>query len=276
MNHSYNIMNYGAVADGMTNNAAAIQSAIDDASVNGGQVFVPAGIFLSGTIRLKSNIDLHLSKGAVLLCSCEETDILSFRELYGPEKEVWAGGCFLFAYHEQNITISGEGTIQGQGEKLFIDDLADGDFHECPLNVAPFRPRTTFLEDITDLKIKDVTIRDAASWSLHMAGCRRVLVQNIKILNNHRGANNDGIDPDCCKDVMISNCLVETGDDAIVIKTTEMMTKKYGASENIIVSDCILTSRDSGVKIGTETHGDIRNIIISNCIIFHANLVCAH
>lgn len=76
----------------------------------------------------------------------------------------------------------------------------------------------------------------------------------------------NGIDPDCCKDVMISNCLVETGDDAIVVKTTQLMTKKYGFSENIVVSNCVLTSRDSGVKIGTETHGDIRNIIISNCV----------
>ena len=266
MNSVFNILNYGAVADGVTNNAEAIQRAIDAASINGGQVLIPAGTFLSGTIRLKSNIDFHLSAGAVLLCSCDEKEILSFRELYGPDEEVWAGGCFLFAYHEHNITISGEGTIQGQGSKLFIDDLADGDFHECPLNIAPFRPRTTFLEAITDLKIKDITIRDAASWSLHMAGCRRVMVHNIKILNNHRGANNDGIDPDCCKDVMISNCLVETGDDAVVVKTTRLMTKTYGASENIVVSNWVLTSRDSGVKIGTETHGDIRNIIISNCI----------
>ena len=266
MSSVFNILDYGAVADGVTNNANAIQRAIDAASVTGGQVLVPAGTFLSGTIRLKSNIDFHLSSGAVLLCSCDEKEILSFRELYGPEEEVWAGGCFLFAYHEHNITISGEGTIQGQGHKLFIDDHADGDFNECPLNIAPFRPRTTFLEDVTDLKIKDITIRDAASWSLHMAGCRRVMVHNIKILNNHRGANNDGIDPDCCKDVMISNCLVETGDDAIVVKTTQLMTGKYGASENIVVSNCVLTSRDSGVKIGTETHGDIRNIIIRNCI----------
>ncbi len=266
MRSIYNILDYGAVADSVTNNAAAIQQAIDAASEKGGQVYVPAGTFLSGTIRLKSNIDFHLSAGAVLLCSCDEKEILSFRDLYGPEEEVWNGGCFLFAYHAHNITISGEGTIQGQGYKLFIDDQADGEFHECPLNIAPFRPRTTFLEDVTDLKIKDITIRDAASWSLHMAGCRRVMVHNIKILNNHRGANNDGIDPDCCKDVVINDCLVETGDDAIVVKTTQLMTKKYGASENIVISNCVLTSRDSGVKIGTETHGDIRNIIISNCI----------
>ena len=86
MNNIYNILDYGAVADGITNNAAAIQKAIDAASVNGGQILVPAGTFLSGTIRLKSNIDFHLSAGAVLLCSCDEKEILSFRELYGPEK----------------------------------------------------------------------------------------------------------------------------------------------------------------------------------------------
>ena len=85
MSNIFNILNYGAVADGVTNNAAAIQQAINAASVNGGQVYVPSGTFLSGTIRLKSNIDFHLSAGAVLLCSCDEKEILSFRELYGPE-----------------------------------------------------------------------------------------------------------------------------------------------------------------------------------------------
>ena len=81
MNSVFNILDYGAVADSITNNAKAIQQAIDEASVNGGQVFVPAGTFLSGTIRLKSNIDFHLSAGAVLLCSCDEMEILSFRQI---------------------------------------------------------------------------------------------------------------------------------------------------------------------------------------------------
>lgn len=265
----YNIVDFGAVADGTTNNAAAIQSAIDKATENGGRVVVPSGEFLSGTLVLKSNVELYLEKGAVLISSLKEADILDFAKLFEDDNACtgWDGGCFLFACHEKNITISGEGVIYGQGDKVFVDDNADNGAHECPLQVTAFRPRTTFFEDVENLTVRDVTIKDAAFWTLHMAGCRHVLVKDIKILNDVRGANNDGIDPDCCQDVMISGCLVKTGDDAIVVKTTKPMAAKYGASENIAISNCILYSHDSGLKIGTETHGDIRNILLSDCVI---------
>lgn len=264
----YNILDYGAVADGVSNNAAAVQAAIDEASACGGQVVIPAGRFLSGTLILKSNIDFHLEKGAVLISSLNQADILDFAKLFEDDNACtgWDGGCFLFACHAENITISGEGVIYGQGDKVFFDDDVDGGAHECPLNVAAFRPRTTFLEDVTNLVIRDITIKDAAFWTLHMAGCKHVRVEGIKILNDERGANNDGIDPDCCKDVMISGCLVKTGDDAIVIKSTKPMTERYGGSENIVISNCILYSHDSALKIGTETHGDIRNVILSDCV----------
>ena len=115
--------------------------------------------------------------------------------------------------------------------------------------------------------MQDVTFRDSALWTLRVAGCRRVRVQGIKILNNTRGANNDGIDPDSCQDVVISDCFIATGDDAIVIKTTKPITEKYGPCENILIRGCVLASHDSALKIGTETHGDIRNIIMSDCVV---------
>ncbi len=267
--NTFNILDFGAVADGQTNNAEAIQTAIDLASEHSGTVVIPAGKFLSGTLVLKSNIDFHLEKGAVLISSLNEADILDFAKLFEDDNACtgWDGGCFLFACHEQNITISGEGTIYGQGDKVFFDDNADDGFHECPLNVTSFRPRTTFFEDVENLVIRDITIRDAAFWTLHMAGCRNVSVLDIKILNDMRGANNDGIDPDCCKDVIIRGCLIKTGDDAIVVKTTKPMAERYGSAENIVISDCILYSHDSALKIGTETHADIRNIVFGNCVI---------
>lgn len=265
----FNILDYGAKSDGVSNNADAIQKAIDEASANGGRVVVPAGRFLSGTLVLKSNIDFHLESGAVLISSLEEEDIMDFAKLFEDDNRTtgWDGGCFLFALHEENITISGNGTIYGQGDKVFFDDNADNGAHECPLNVTAFRPRTSFLEDVTNLTIQDITIQDAAFWTLHMAGCRHVRVKDIRILNDVRGANNDGIDPDCCQDVIISGCLVKTGDDAIVVKTTKPMAKKYGPCENIVISGCILYSHDSGLKIGTETHGDIRNVVMGDCVI---------
>ena len=265
----FSIREFGAIPDGVTNNAQAIQRAIDEASRSGGQVVIPAGHFLSGTLILKSHIDLHLEKGAVLIGSLRPEDILDFARLFDDDNACtgWDGGCFLFACHERDITISGEGEIWGQGEKVFFDDDADSGAHECPLRAAAFRPRTTFLEDVEDLTIRDVTIRNAAFWTLHMAGCRHVRIKDIRILNHIRGANNDGIDPDCCRDVIITGCLIQTGDDAIVVKSTKPMAARYGGSENIVISHCILYSRDSGLKIGSETHGDIRNLLMSDCVI---------
>ncbi len=266
----YNILKYGAMPDGITDNAKAIQAAIDAAAcAGGGRVVIPAGRFLSGTIRLKSNIELHLQAGAVLTSSLREEDILDFARLFSDDNldTGWDGGCFLFACNEKNITISGTGTIYGQGDKVFFDDDTDGGYHESPLNVTAFRPRTTFFENIENLTVRDITIQDAAFWTLHMAGCRHVRISDIRILNDVRGANNDGIDPDCCSDVIITGCLVKTGDDAIVIKTTKPMAEKYGACENIVIQNCILYSHDSAIKIGTETHGDIRGIVISDCIV---------
>ena len=265
----YKIQDYGAVADGVTNNSQAIQRAIDKASEKGGRVVIPAGRFLSGTIWLKSNIELYLETGAVLISSLKPEDILDFAELLEDDNPDtgWEGGCFLFARHAENITIAGNGTIYGQGDRVFFDDNTDEGFHECPLNVTAFRPRLTFFEDVKNLTIRDITIRNAAFWTLHMAGCRFVRIEGIRILNDVRGANNDGIDPDCCKDVLIHHCMVETGDDAIVVKATKPMAERYGACENLIISDCVLHSHDSALKIGTETHGDIRNLVMADCII---------
>lgn len=260
-----NILDYGAVADGVTNNQAMIQAAIDDCTKAGGRVIVPAGTFLSGTIQLKSQIDLHLEKGSILVASQDPAHIRHFEA--DATVDGFASGCFLYACHAENITISGEGTIDGQGRKVYFEDPAQGEFDECPLSVTGFRPRTTYLEDVIGLTVKEVTFHDSCFWTLHMAGCRHVVVDGIKIFNNDRGPNNDGIDPDGCQDVVIRNCLVETGDDAIVLKATQPIWKKYGHCENIIITGCILHSRDSALKIGTETYGDVRNVVFSDCIV---------
>ena len=265
----YNILDYGAAADGITNCAPAIQRAIDECSITGGVVLIPAGNFLSGSLRLKSNVQLHLESGACLIASTVPGDMVDFSKEFEDDNEDtgWEGGCFLFACHEKNITISGQGRIDGQGRQYFYDDDAPDGFHECPLQVRGLRPRMTFLEDVENLTVKDVTFFDAAFWTLHMAGCRNVLIDNIRILNNDRGPNNDGIDPDCCRNVIIRGCLIEAGDDCVVIKTTGPMAEKYGASCNILVSDCALHTRSSAIKIGTETWADIHDVIISNCVL---------
>jgi polygalacturonase len=265
----YNIEKYGAKADGVTNNRKAIQKAIDDCSnAGGGRVVIPAGKYASGTLTLKSFVELHLETGAVLTCCLDEDPSVDSAFPYkdsSPDMG-WDGGCFLCAFHARDISITGSGVIYGRGDQIFYDDGADGDFHECPENVrTEKRPRLTFFEDIQNLTVTGVTFRDAAFWTLHMAGCRCVLIDGIRIQNDPRGANNDGIDPDTCKNVVISNCIIQTGDDAIVVKNSEAIAKKYGNCENIIIHHCILSSHDSALKIGTETFQGIRNILLSDC-----------
>ncbi len=266
---SYNIVSFGAVADGVTNSAAAIQAAVDAAALSGGgTVEVPAGRFLTGSVLLKSNVELRLEAGAVLVSSLKEEDILPFpADPSEGEVDGWNGGFFLGARDAVNVTISGSGVIDGQGDKVFVDADVDSGWHECPKKVAAFRPRMLLFEHVTGLHISGVTLKDAAFWTLHMAGCRHVRIHDICILNDDRGANNDGIDPDSCQDVIISDCDISTGDDAIVLKATAPMTRRYGPCENVTITNCVLHSRDSALKIGTETHGDIRNVLLSNCVV---------
>ncbi|MBQ9308790.1 MAG: glycoside hydrolase family 28 protein, partial [Clostridia bacterium] len=211
----YDVQQFGAIADGKTNCAKAIQAAVDKAyQAGGGRVLLPTGRYLSGSILLKSNVELHLEAGAVLISSLEEADILPFpADPSEGEVDGWNGGFFLGARDAENITLSGQGVIDGQGDRVFVDADVDSGFHECPLRVAAFRPRMILFENVRNLTVADITLKDAAFWTLHMAGCRHVRIHDIRILNNDRGANNDGIDPDCCQDVVISNCIVHTGDD---------------------------------------------------------------
>ena len=266
----YFITDFGAVGDGKTLNTAAIQNAIDTCtSAGGGQVVVPAGRFLSGTICLKSNVELHLESGAELISSLDPHDMPDLMGGFEDDNRDtgWEGGCFLLAQHAENVTISGFGRIDGRGREVFYEDADDGGSHESPLKVRGFRPRMSFLEDVKNLTVKDVTFFDAAFWTLHMAGCRNVLIDGIRIENNERGPNNDGIDPDCCQDVIIRGCNIRCADDAIVVKTTAPMTKKYGPCANILISNCILRSHSSALKIGTETWGDIHHVTMSDCIL---------
>ncbi len=265
----FNVLDYYAIPDGVTKCTDAIQAAIDRCSENGGRVIFPPGKYLSGTLRLRSNVELHLESGATLISSLNEADMIDFSKDFDDDNDDtgWEGGCFLYACHERNITISGTGIIDGQGREVFFDDEPEGALKECPLNVKGFRPRMSFLEDIENLTIMDVTFKDSAFWTLHMAGCNGVRIENIRIMNNKRGPNTDGIDPDCCKNVIIRGCNIVSGDDCIVIKSTAPMYKKYGESENVVVSGCILKTNCTAIKVGTETYGDIHDVIVSDCVI---------
>ena len=252
----YLVKDYGAIADGVTDAAPSIQKAIDECNKNGGgKVILSAGTYLCSTITLKSNVEFHLEMGCKIISSFD-------------------GDCYseghaalLEAKDAENISITGFGVIDGRSQMIFYDDGQDP-LHEAPLDYpyGVFRPRTSMFENIKNLVIRDITIQNSVFWTLHFAGCNNVTVSGIKILNDTRSNENDGIDPDCCKNVVISDCIITAGDDPIVVKTTKPMAEKYGSSENIVVTNCVFKTKSAGLKIGTETWADIRNIEMSGCV----------
>lgn len=276
----YNILEYGAVGDGKTNDAAAIQKAIDAChAAGGGTVLFPGGrVYVSGQVNLLSNVEVHLEMGAVWKASDNLDDYYSLRPRPQPSEQSskvpsyinceYAGRpylVFIHAHGQQNIAITGQGTIDGN-EAIFYGD--DNPYHI----EGSFYPRVPvlFLEAVDHLTIRDIRIQGSAFWTLHMVGCQDVLIEGIRILNNLRMANCDGIDPDHCRDVRIANCHIECGDDAIVLKNTADHMQ-YGPTENIVIENCTLVSTSAAIKFGTEGEADFRNIYVNNCAISRSN-----
>jgi len=244
---TFDVHDHGATGDGVTPDTAAIQRAIDGAAATGrgARVLLRAGrTYLTGPLTLKGGIDFHLEEGAVLLVSVRAEDY----------PDPLAG--VLHANGADDLTISGTGTIDGRSPEFMESYDAQGEWW-VPRS---FRPRLVVLENCENLRIRDITLRQAPSWTVHLVGCRRVLVDHVTIRNQMDVPNCDGIDPDHCQDVEIRNCHIVCGDDAIVIKTTARYPQ-YGPSRNILVRDCVLETQDSGLKIGTETTQDIHDIL---------------
>lgn len=276
----YYVDEFGAKGNGITNDRMAIQAAIDAcANAGGGKVILSGGkTYISGYILLKSNVEFHLEAGAVLKATSDLKDYYPLANggvVHAHESGLpsylnceYAGKpfqAFIYALGEENVVISGYGTIDGNEEVFYGMDAGyhiEGSYYpRIPL---------LLLEDIRHLTVKDVTLRGCAFWTLHMVGCNDVLVDGIRILNNLRMANSDGIDPDHCRNVRIVNCHVECGDDAIVLKNTADY-RKYGPTENIVISGCTLISTSAAIKFGTEGEDDFRNILVDNCCISESN-----
>lgn len=276
---TYNIFDYGAVGDGKTLDTSAIQHAIDDCAANGGgQVLIPGGhIYRTGSLVLKSFVDFHLEMGAVLKASDDMKDFDLFHSNITIQKGLdvptyenceYTGAPYLFfiyAKDAQYVSITGYGKIDGN-EEIFYGTVTkwhiDGSFYP--------RMPLLFLENIENLSIRDVTLTGSAFWTTHMVGCRNVMIDSVRILNNLRLANCDGIDPDHCQNVHISNCHIEAADDCIVLKNTKH-AMQYGPCENIVVTNCTLKSTSAAIKIGTESEALFHNILVDNCNIYQTN-----
>jgi polygalacturonase len=247
-----NVLAMGAVGDGATLDTLPIQQTIDRVSAaGGGRVIVPGGRrFLIGALMLKSNVDLHLADGAVLLAS--------------PEKAHYAfetNSGVINAYRANDVHISGTGHVDGQGMK-FMGDYSP--VHERWEPLA-FRPRMFHLIGCTGLEISGISFGHSPEWGLHTLGCEHVLIDGVRIRNYLDVPNCDGMDPDRCRDMEIKNCDIVCADDGIVIKTSEQKGDDFGPAHNIVVRDCSIVCRDSGIKIGTETFGDISKILFERC-----------
>jgi polygalacturonase len=247
----FDVLAQGAVGDGVANDTAAIQRAIDAAAAVGGgaRVRLRGGKrYLVSAMELRGGIDFHIEKGAEIVVSTDPADYAN------PRNGV------LHAVGAHKLTISGGGVINGRSRE-FMAGFDEADEWWLPKS---FRPRLLVLEGCNDLTIRDVTFKQAPSWTVHLVGCQRVLVDRVSIFNQMDVPNCDGIDPDHCQDVEIRRCHIVCGDDAIVIKTTAAFAK-YGPSRNIRVRDCVLETQDSGLKIGTETTQDIHDIVLEDC-----------
>lgn len=254
MSH-FDVLDFGAVGDGETNDRAAIQKAIDTCTANGGgQVRLAAGKqFLSGQIVLKDHVDLHLEPGARLIASTDPAD--------------YDDRVFVSAFNAFNVSVTGTGVIDGRGHLFMREELP----HIYDLDRDnDFRTRLVKFTACRNVTFRDVTLFNGASWTLHLAGCDDVLVHGIRILNNLKLPNCDGIGPDRSRNVRISDCYIEAGDDCIVLKATQPHMD-LGPCENITVTGCTLVSASAALKIGTETYGDIRNVIFDSCVIRGSN-----
>ena len=254
----FNVLDFGARGDGISDDTVQVQKTVDACIANGGgQVVLPGGkTFLTGAITLGSQVDFHLARGAVLKGSPRWQD-------YG------TAGALIFARDATGLSISGDGTLDGNDKAVWqalADETAGGDVTKpgwwpqsfCGIwwpfgrsandhSLVPGRPMQIILVGCRNVRLRDFTISNAPSWTVHPVGCNDLSIDSLSIHNDRDVANNDGIDLDHCKNVRVANCLIDTADDGIVIKNTPNFAA-FGRSENITVTGCVISSRSGRVE----------------------------
>ena len=276
----YNVKDYGAKGDGKALDHIAINKAIEAAAQQGGgQVLLPQGVYLCGSIRLKSHIDLHLMPGAKILAAPAEMKVYDESEVFGaPEYQdgghTYFHNSLIWAEGQQDISISGYGVIDGEGLTRHDTERA-GNVQGGSIGTGD---KAIALKQCRNITIRDITIFRGGHFAIIITGCEIGTIDNVTI-----DTNRDGIDIDCCKYITVSNTKVNTPhDDAIVLKSSYAL-KKPVLCEHILITNCIVTGYKLGtfldgtyvpekvnwvcgrIKLGTESNGGYRNITISNC-----------
>jgi polygalacturonase len=291
------IKDFGARAGGDFDNTEAIRKAIDACNrAGGGRVVVPAGVYMTGAIHLKSNVNLHVSEGATLKFSTDPAKYLPVVYTRWEGTELMNYSPFIYAFEQQNIAVTGRGTLDGsasdenwwkwarrQGStpapasadvrrlremgnsNVPVSQRVFGEGHYLrPPFIEPYRCRNVLIEG--------VTIINSPFWEVHPTLSQNVTVRGLNIRSH--GPNNDGCDPESSKDVLIEDCIFDTGDDCIAIKSgRDDDGRRVGvASENIIIRNCTMKDGHGGVVIGSEISGDCRNVFVEDCKMDSPNL----
>ncbi len=295
-NKDYPITSYGAVADGKTDCTEAIRKAIEACNQEGGgRVVVPEGKFLTGAIHLKSNVNLHVSKGAILAFSTRPDDYLPMVYTRWEGVELMGYSPLIYAFEQKNIAITGEGTLDGQanetnwwpwkgqphyGFKAGTPSQLDKDKRAALFDMAEkgvpvqdrkfgngsyLRPQFVQPYRCENVLIEGVTLINSPMWLLNPVLCTNVTINKVTLTSN--GPNNDGCDPESCKNVLIENCYFNTGDDCIAIKSGRNADGRRinVPSENIIIRNCTMANGHGGVVLGSEISGGVRNVFAHDC-----------
>jgi polygalacturonase len=301
-NKTYNVVDFGAVADGMTNNAVFINKAIQTCSQNGGGVvLVPVGKYLTGAIHLDNNVNLHLEDGAEILFSTNTADYPVVHTSW-EGTELMSYSPLIYAYKKSNVAVTGKGILNGQannenwwwwcgsknygwkegmpkqndsGSRLRLIALAEqGAAVADRVFGAGTYLRPNFVEffECTNVLLKEVKIINAPFWVIHPIKSSNVIVDGVTVESH--GPNNDGCDPEYSKNVIIKNCTFNTGDDCIAIKSgRDEDGRRVGIpSENIIVQNCKMIDGHGGVVMGSEISAGVRNVFVENCAMDSPNL----
>lgn len=269
----YHVRDFGAVGDGKTMNTESIQHTIDLCYENGGgKVVIGSGTYLSGSICLKSGVNLHIEHDGVLLGSPDWRDYPEKTDL----KHVDTSGLprnrnasFIFAEECDNISITGTGKIDANG-KNFVYLNENGKYARID---APTPPRVVFFAGCSNVRIEDVTmVNQPAGWSYWIHDCDFVTFDKCKVLADLKYPNNDGIHINSSRNVTIYNCVISTGDDSIVVRANNRSLKEPKVCEKVAVTNCILTSYANGIRIGWRNDGVIQNCVFSNITMTDTNV----
>jgi polygalacturonase len=243
---------------------AAIQRAIDAAhEAGGGRVVLMAGTHASAGLRLLSGVELHLSGGAVLEFAADYGAYAANVVSVIAEQSDRA---MLVAQGARDVAVTGAGEIRAPGRAYIVGD----DLEVDTFIPAKLRPRVLVFEDCTGVRLEGITIADSPMWTMHLVACSAVAVAGVKVNNDRRLPNTDGLVIDSCHDVLVEQVEIETADDGVCLKTTRRAAG-IGTCADITVRNCTVSSQSCALKIGTESFGDVSRVVFEDCAVVDSN-----